>query len=158
MFLAIHPFQDGNGRLSRAITTLLLLKAGYAYVPYSSLESIVEQNKESYYLALRRTQSTLKRETTDWDPWLMFFLQALQKQKRRLEEKVEREKIMRSSMPELSVTILELAFEHGQVSVGEIMNATRAPRATIKKRLTELVQAGHLQRAGQGRATRYLPA
>ena len=71
-FLAIHPFQDGNGRLSRVLTTLLLLRAGYAYVPYSSLESIVEENKESYYLALRRTQTTLNREKPAWEPWLLF--------------------------------------------------------------------------------------
>ena len=58
-FLAIHPFQDGNGRLSRALTTLLLLRAGYGYVPYSSLERVVEENKNAYYLALRRAQSTL---------------------------------------------------------------------------------------------------
>ena len=55
-FLAIHPFQDGNGRLSRILTTLLLLKTGYAYVPYSSLESVIERNKDNYYLALRKTQ------------------------------------------------------------------------------------------------------
>jgi Fic family protein len=58
VFLEIHPFQDGNGRLSRVLTTLLLLRAGYAYVPYSSLESVIEQSKEGYYLALRRTQGT----------------------------------------------------------------------------------------------------
>ncbi|MCA9683457.1 MAG: Fic family protein, partial [Myxococcales bacterium] len=57
VFLAIHPFQDGNGRLSRALTTLLLLQAGYAYVPYSSLESIIERDKQGYYLALRQTQA-----------------------------------------------------------------------------------------------------
>ena len=56
VFLEIHPFQDGDGRLSRVLTTLLLLRAGYAYVPYSSLESVVERNKERYYLALRQTQ------------------------------------------------------------------------------------------------------
>lgn len=56
IFLAIHPFQDGNGRLSRLLTTLLMLKRGYLYCPYSSLESIVEVNKEAYYLALQRTQ------------------------------------------------------------------------------------------------------
>jgi len=157
VFLAIHPFQDGNGRLSRALTTLLLLKVGYAYVPYSSLESIVEQNKEGYYLALRRTQGTLRRDTPDWSPWLTFFLQALQKQKRRLEEKVEREKIMRSSMPELSISILELAATQGQISVGEIMRVTNAPRGTVKKRLAELVKAGHLKAVGEGRASRYVP-
>ncbi len=62
VFLAIHPFQDGNGRLSRVLTTLLLLPcSGYAYVPYSSLESVVEQSKDAYYLGLRRTQQTLTR-------------------------------------------------------------------------------------------------
>jgi len=59
-FLEIHPFQDGNGRLSRVLTTLLLLQAGYAYVPYSSLESVIERNKEGYYLGLRQTQTTIR--------------------------------------------------------------------------------------------------
>ena len=57
VFLEIHPFQDGNGRLSRILTTLILLRSGYAYVPYSSLESVIEQSKEGYYLALRRTHA-----------------------------------------------------------------------------------------------------
>jgi Fic family protein len=73
VFLEIHPFQDGNGRLSRALTTLLLIQAGYAYVPYSSLESVIELNKEAYYLALRQTQGTIRTETPDWQPWLEFF-------------------------------------------------------------------------------------
>lgn len=65
VFLEIHPFQDGNGRLSRILTTLLLLRAGYAYVPYSSLESIIEQSKESYYISLRRTQGTIRSTEPD---------------------------------------------------------------------------------------------
>lgn len=157
VFLAIHPFQDGNGRLSRILTTLLLLKNGYAYVPYGSLESIIEQNKEGYYLALRRTQSTLKKRSTDWSPWLVYFLQSLQRQKRRLEEKVEREKVMRSAMPELAVRIVELAAEHGRISVGEILRVTGAARATVKKRLSELMSSGHLTRGGKGRSTWYAP-
>src|SRR6202167_1373789 len=80
-FLAIHPFQDGNGRLSRVLTTLLLLRSGYAYVPYSSLESVVEQSKDLYYKALRRTQTTLKSDAPDWEPWIGFFLRCLNKQK-----------------------------------------------------------------------------
>lgn len=83
---------------------------------------------------------------------------ALQRQKRRLEEKVDRERIMRGTMPELSVRILELAAEHGEVSVADVMRVTSAPRGTIKKRLTELTSEGHLRRAGKGRATRYLVA
>lgn len=156
VFLAIHPFQDGNGRLSRVLTTLLLLKSGYAYVPYSSLESIVEQNKEGYYLALRRTQGTLKKKSTNWSPWLSFFLHSLRKQKNRLETKVEREKIMRSVLPALAIDILDLAAQHGQISVADIIRVTQAPRATIKKRLTELAKSGHLKRGGKGRATWYV--
>lgn len=155
VFLAIHPFQDGNGRLSRVFTTLLLLKSGYAYVPYSSLESIVEQNKEGYYLALRRTQGTLKKKTPNWSPWLSFFLHSLQKQKSKLEAKVEREKIMRSTLPELAIAIIDLAAEHGQISVADVIRVTKAPRATVKKRLTELTKARHLKRSGKGRSTWY---
>ncbi|MBQ8476243.1 Fic family protein, partial [bacterium] len=76
-FLAIHPFQDGNGRLSRALTCLLLLKAGYGYIPYSSMESIIEENKESYYRALRKTQTTLSKDSVDYEPWLDFFLKTM---------------------------------------------------------------------------------
>src|SRR5690606_3609708 len=107
-FLAIHPFQDGNGRLSRVLTTLLLLRAGYAYVPYSSLESVIEQSKEAYYLALRRTQGTIRADTPDWRPWVEFFLEALAEQKSRLERKLENERLILGELPELSVRIMEL--------------------------------------------------
>lgn len=156
VFLAIHPFQDGNGRLSRILTTLLLLQGGYVYVPYASLESVVEQNKESYYLALRRTQGTLKRDAPDWQPWILFFLRALQRQKRALEAKIDREQIMRVAMPALATTILDLVAEHGQIGVAEILKVTGAPRATIKKRIGELVKGGHLKRIGDGRSSRYV--
>ena len=69
VFLAIHPFQDGNGRLSRVLTNLMLLRAGYAYASYSSLESVIEHNKEAYYLALRKTQTSFEK-SDDWEPWL----------------------------------------------------------------------------------------
>ncbi len=87
VFLAIHPFQDGNGRLSRVLVSLLLLKAGYGYIPYASLESIIEKNKDGYYLALQRTQKTLKADAVDWIPWLHFFLNSLKRQKDHLASK-----------------------------------------------------------------------
>jgi len=87
LFLEIHPFQDGNGRLSRVLTTLLLLRTGYTFVPFGSLESVIEQSKDSYYPALRRTQKTIRTETPDWQPWVIFFLRALQQHKRKLETK-----------------------------------------------------------------------
>src|SRR5471032_1163249 len=124
VFLEIHPFQDGNGRLSRVLTTLLLLRAGYAYVPYSSLESVIEQSKDSYYLALRRTQKTTRSKKPDWQPWIMFFLRALQQHKNRLESKVEREKKILGQLPELSLRIYELTKERGQVKIDDVIRVT----------------------------------
>jgi Fic family protein len=155
VFLAIHPFQDGNGRLSRALTTLLLLQAGYDYVPYSSLESVVEENKEAYYLALRQTQGTLRDEAPDWLPWLTFFLRSLAEQVRRLEAKVERERIVLAALPALSLRIVEFAREHGRVAMSEAIALTGASRHTLKRHFHELVERGHLQRHGGGRGAWY---
>ena len=155
VFLEIHPFQDGNGRLSRILTTLLLLRAGYTYVPYSSLESIVEQNKEAYYLALRQTQETIRFTSPNWQPWLVFFLDSLQQQKARLEKKIERERLILGDLPELSVQILELCRERGRVTVAEAAKATGANRNTIKDHLKALTRAGHIERHGAGRGAWY---
>ncbi len=154
-FLEIHPFQDGNGRLSRILTTLLLLRSGYAYVPYSSLESIIEQTKEGYYVALRRTQGTIRSETPQWAPWIIYFLRALQQQKRRLENKIERERLLVGTLPALSARILDLARDHGRVTVGQIVRMTGANRNTVKKHLKSLVSAKHLAQEGTGRGTWY---
>ena len=154
-FLAIHPFQDGNGRLSRILTTLLLLKVGYVYVPYSSLESVVEANKEGYYLALRRTQSTLKSDTPEWGHWLLFFLRSMKKQKDNLLKKVERERHFLQALPQLSADILELVRENGRITTAEIVMATQANRATVRKRLEELVRSKLLQQHGVGKGTWY---
>ncbi len=155
VFLEIHPFQDGNGRLSRVLTTLLLIRAGYAYVPFSSLESVVEQSKEAYYLALRRTQKTIREDEPDWRPWVEFFLMALQAQKKRLEKKVERERVLLGDLPELSVQILDLARDRGRVTVAEIATDTGASRNTVKAHLKALTAAQHLERHGAGRGTWY---
>ena len=155
VFLEIHPFQDGNGRLSRVVTTLLLLQAGYAYVPFSSLESVVELNKESYYLALRQTQGTIRTESPNWQPWLVFFLRSLSEQVRRLEKKVEREKLVLAVLPELSLQIVEFAREHGRVTIGEAIKLTGASRNTLKQHLRALVARGHLNQHGSGRGVWY---
>jgi Fic family protein len=155
VFLEIHPFQDGNGRLSRILTTLLLLKAGYSYVPYSSLESVIEANKEGYYLALRQTQGTIRTETPDWQPWVIFFLEALNKQKEKLDAKIKRERLILGDLPELSVQILEIAREHGRVTINDIETTTGVSRGTIKDHVKSLHKNGHLERHGAGRGTWY---
>jgi Fic family protein len=154
-FLEIHPFQDGNGRLSRILTTLLLLQAGYAYVPYSSLESVIEHSKESYYLALRQTQSTIRKESPHWQPWLIFFLRALQQQKRRLAAKVEREKIALAALSELAVQILDYVQAQGRVTTRDMVREIGASPNTLKATFTSLVKKGLLTRHGGGRSTWY---
>lgn len=155
VFLEIHPFQDGNGRLSRILTTVLLLRSGYSYVPYSSLESVIEANKEAYYRALRRTQRTIRSEKPDWTPWLQFFLGALLEQKARLERKLERERLLFGRLPELSVQLLELCRERGRMNVADAVALTGTSRNTIKDHLSRLTKAGHLLRHGAGRGTWY---
>jgi Fic family protein len=158
VFLEIHPFQDGNGRLSRILTTLLLLRAGYAYVPYSSLESVIEQSKEAYYLALRQTQSSIRTDGPNWQPWIMFMLRALHQQMVRLNKKVEREKIILAALPQRSVQILEHAREHGRVTIGDMSKLTGANRNTLKKHFSQLVEMGHLVLHGKGRGAWYVLA
>ncbi|MDZ4397643.1 Fic family protein [Hydrogenophaga sp.] len=155
VFLEIHPFQDGNGRLSRVLTTLLLLQAGYAYVPYSSLESVIEQSKEAYYLALRQTQGTIRTESPNWQPWLVYFLRALAEQVTRLNRKVEREKIVLAALPQLSLQIVEFAREHGRITMGEAIRLTGGNRNTLKQHFRSLVAQGRLRPQGSGRGAWY---
>jgi Fic family protein len=155
VFLEIHPFQDGNGRLSRVLTTLLLLQAGYAYVPYSSLESVIEANKEGYYLALRQTQGTIRHDEPNWQPWLLFFFRSLSEQVRRLEKKVERERIVLASLPDLSLQIIEFTREHGRITMAEAMTLTGSSRNTLKQHFRHLVDRGHLESHGSGRGAWY---
>lgn len=155
VFLEIHPFQDGNGRLSRILTTLLLLQAGYAYVPYSSLESVIEQNKEGYYLALRQTQGTIRTASPNWQPWLLFFMRVMSQQKDRLARKVEREKLVLAALPDLAVQIVDYARQHGRVSMGNAIKITGASRNTLKEHFRRLVEQGHLAQHGSGKGTWY---
>ena len=155
-FLAIHPFQDGNGRLSRILTNLLLLRSGYAYVQYSSHESIVEANKDKYYLALRTAQSKLNSGEKSPEIWTAFFLEMLKDQKDHLLKKMEREKIAHT-LPDVSIQILNLAKEHGRVTVSFITNVLQVNRNTIKKHLQHLVRTEKLVLHGKGRGSYYSP-
>ncbi|HYJ12688.1 MAG TPA: Fic family protein [Thermomicrobiales bacterium] len=157
-FLQIHPFQDGNGRLSRVLTTLLLLKEGYSYVPYSSLESVVERNKGEYYRTLRQTQMTLRDDRPDWHPWLDFFLTALQRQASHLRLKAEQaiaEATSDRSLDATDLLIIEHVRQQSRATMAELIEITNVPRATLKLRLGKLVDAHRLARHGAGRSTWY---
>ncbi|MFA6160342.1 MAG: Fic family protein [Parcubacteria group bacterium] len=154
-FLAIHPFRDGNGRLSRALTTLLLLKTGYTYVPYVSLDEIIEENKIDYYLALRKTQSKHKTKNENIAPWLNFLLDALLEQIKRAKS------IMEKDQPEKLLSEKQLAiyqlFQIDTLSISEIEKLLKnsIPMATIKQALSRLVDLKLIERIGVTRGARY---
>jgi len=155
-FLAIHPFQDGNGRLSRVLTNLLMLRSGYAYVQYSSHESVVEADKDKYYLALRTAQKELGSGEKSFEIWTTLFLEMLKKQKDHLLKKIEREKIAHA-LPDVSIRILNLAKEHGRVTVSFVTNVLQINRNTVKKHLQYLVRTEKLVLHGKGRGSYYSP-
>jgi len=154
-FLAVHPFQDGNGRLSRILTTLLLLRAGYGYVPYASLEAIIEQNKEGYYMALRRTQTTLGDETPDWDSWLHFFLRSLQRQTVRLQDRLANEAKLRDTLSPLATRLARLFETNETLTLSEASGLLNANSNTLKVRFRELLALKLIQMKGKGRGTYY---
>lgn len=154
-FLAIHPFQDGNGRLSRVLTTLLLLRHGYTYVPYASLESVIEENKEFYYKALRKTQSTMRSEKVEWEAWLLFFLRCLVRQKNNLNAKIQFEQTRTEASSPLVASVLRLLDEAERLTLAQAVKATGANRNTLKVKIAELVKAGMLARHGRGRGVYY---
>lgn len=153
-FLAIHPFQDGNGRLSRILTNLLLLRLGYAYAPYSSLEHVVEGNKAAYYLALRNSQKTLATAKPDLNPWLLFFLRSLKAQKDYLQG-IMQEAQKFTALDKLDSDILKALEKHGKLGLSALVIQTGAKKDTMKVRLSKLVKAGRLERQGRGPATFY---
>lgn len=158
VFLAIHPFQDGNGRLSRVLTNLLLLRSGYSFVSFSSLESVIEHNKEAYYLALRRTQTTLGSDEADWEPWILFFLRSMHSQVDRLREKLGSRIGQPTSLSPLAERLAALLRERGALSVAEAVEATGANRHTLKDKFGELVETGVAELHGKGRGAHYRPA
>jgi len=154
-FLAIHPFHDGNGRLSRALTNLLLLQAGYAYVPYVSLEEIIEGRKDAYYLSLRETQKHHKTEREDISAWVNFLLGALLAQAETARHLIERNE-PEQSLSEKQIAVLRLFDAGATLSPKEISLILGAmPLPTIKQALARLVKLELLKRIGLGRATRY---
>jgi Fic family protein len=156
-FLAIHPFQDGNGRLSRVLTTLFLLQRGYRYVPYCSLERIIEENKDGYYRALRLSQKQIRTTDENLDDWVRFFLQCLKKQKDALLYKVEQEKLL-ERLPPVSEQLLALARERGRLTISDAVILLNINRNTVKLHLRQLVNQEFLEQHGSGKATWYSSA
>ncbi len=153
-FLAIHPFEDGNGRLSRILANLLLLQAGYAYAPYASLEKIVEDNKTQYYLTLRQSQENIASPNANVAPWLRFFLDTLCTQIETLRKLLEA-KPSETLLSENQIKVLRLFDQYEEVALRLVTKRFRIPVPTAKQTLNRLVELRLLQRIGLGRATRY---
>lgn len=153
-FLNIHPFQDGNGRLSRILTNFLLLKEGYLYMPYVSHEKLVEDNKSDYYLALRKSQKTIKTNDENITPWLDFFLTIFLEQSKMAVDLLSKENIEKIlSLKQLAVW--EYLQTVSEASPGEIANKTKVARATVSQALDKLFRLKKVERIGLGRSTRY---
>jgi len=153
-FLMIHPFQDGNGRLSRILTNLLLLQRGYLYMPYVSHEKLIEDNKADYYLALRKSQKTLKTGREDIGPWLDFFLSILLEQSKRAVALLSKEAIEKLFSSK-QLLVLEYFQTMEEVTPGELSKKLKIARPTVNQILTRLLQFKKIERIGLGRSTRY---
>jgi len=153
-FLLIQPFQEGNTRLSCILTAFLLLRSGYAYAPYGSLENVMEHSGDDYSRALRQAQGT-KRATPDWQPWLLCFLRALHRHMRRVEQKMEREHRILAALPELSLRIVEHVRENGRATLKDMTILTDASRNTLKGHLRRLAASGRIVMRGKGRGVWY---
>jgi Fic family protein len=153
-FLQIHPFEDGNGRLSRVLTNLLLLKEGYLYMPYISHEKLVEDNKPEYYLALRQSQKTFKTDKETIIPWLDFFFTIFLKQSQMAVELLSKENIEKLfSKKQLSVWQYLQGVD--EATPGEIAEKAKVARPTVSQALDKLLRLKKVERIGLGRSTRY---
>lgn len=153
-FLQIHPFQDGNGRLSRILTNLLMLQAGYAYMPYASHEKIIEDNKAEYYLALRASQKSFKTNQETILPWLEFFLNVVLHQSETALELFLEENIEKLLSPR-QLEIWQYMQDAIEVTPIELSVKLGIPRPTVNQVLNKLLDLKKIERLGLGRATRY---
>ena len=154
-FLKIHPFEDGNGRLSRVLTNLLLLQSGYQFIQYVSHEQIIEHRKDEYYIALRKSQETFKTDHDTISPWLNFFLSAVKEQATKALSYLEEEKVEDTLSPK-QFEVWKHISSVGEAAPGEIVKATDIALGTVRQALDRLVELGKVKRVGRGRGTRYV--
>lgn len=153
-FLKIHPFQDGNGRISRILTNLLLLHSGYQYMPYVSHEKLVEDNKADYYMALRKSQKTFGAPKPNIIPWLDFFLSVVYKQSQLAVELLSKENIEKLLSPK-QIAVWEYLQTVVEASPKDISQNAKVALPTVAQALGKLIRLKKVERIGLGRSTRY---
>mgnify|MGYP001563214921 FL=1 len=153
-FLNIHPFQDGNGRLSRVLTNLLLLQQRYLYMPYVSHEKLIEDNKPDYYLALRKSQKTFKTDKEDINTWLDFFLTIFLKQSQMAIGLITAENIETLLSPK-QLAVWEYLQTVDEATPQEIAEKADVARPTVNQILNKLQKMKKVERIGEGSGIRY---
>ena len=153
-FLMIHPFEDGNGRLSRILANLLLLQHGYLYMPYVSQEKLIGDRKPEYYMALRQSQKTFGTKQEDIKPWLEFFLSVILEQSKQAIALISEEQIDKL-LSKQQQTIWRYLEKVTEATPLEISQATEIPRPTVSQALSKLLKLKKVERIGVGRSTRY---
>lgn len=156
-FLSIHPYQDGNGRLSRLLTNLLLLNADYKFVQYVSLEHIVEGKKADYYQALMKGQKDRYSANERIDRWLLFFFDCLLELINKLERKVVDFKQLGGYLNDRQRDVLTYIQNNQPVKIGDISkNLSQYSIASLKKDLQYLVKELEIEKLGENKATIYI--
>lgn len=153
-FLKIHPFEDGNGRLSRILTNVLLLQAGYSYIPYISHEKLIEDNKPDYYMALRKSQNTFGTDDENLEPWLSFFLEIVLQQST-LAVKLITDERVEKILSKNQLAIWQYIQDKGEVTMGDIVRDAGVSRATAKQSVLKLQDIEKIEMLGVGRGARY---
>lgn len=151
-FVSIHPFQDGNGRLSRLLATLLLLKNGYKWIQYVSFEHEIESKKDEYYRVLRNSQS--QRPNENITEWISFFFNALLNIQNQLLDKIEISG-MQSQLSPKEKSIITFIGNHSGCKSGEIAKKLDIPNPTVKRILSDLLEKNLIEKYGTGPGTNY---
>jgi len=155
-YLAIHPFQDGNGRTSRLLSNLMLLQQGYDFASVVSHEKLIEANKADYYPALNKTQKTWKTRKEDLSEWLLFFLKIMQAQARQAVKILEGDHFeYLLSEKQLELWRWATGLPEREFTRKSAMEALEFPARTVESIIKKLRDLKRLERLGEGRATRY---
>jgi len=155
-FLSIHPYKDGNGRLSRLLTTLLMMKQDYKFIQYVSFENVIETREEEYYRVLMEGQKNRYKDSECIDAWVLFFMECLITLTERLEAKYDTYSKLKTALNKRQQQVLEFIGKNEPVQVGDIEKALKEySRNTLKKDLAYLVREGLLLKTGDRKGTRY---
>lgn len=153
-FLSTHPFKDGNGRVSRAVTNLLLLKNGYSFARYIAHEKLIEETKVEYYLSLRKTTNTWKTDKEDMSHWFFYILEIFEKQVSQAVKLIGQEKI-RNLLNENQYKVYTLFLSNESLARKEIAEKTEIPIKSVEGIIKKLLELNQIERLGRGSTTRY---